>query len=318
MKIALLFPGYGSQYVGMGKELYDEYRIVQEYFEEASHCIDINFVKLCFASSDVELGKLINAYAALFLMGSSTYALLKENGINPDVVTGYNNGETAALFAAGCFSLPDGIYLLNKFCTFYQEIVDGMDVDMIHITGVTTKQVEDACAQVSKTEGKAFVALYNSPTDHIVAGNRDQLAEIQDIFGEADIQYIGVEYGLHSELMNAVIDQFKVYLEKVDFKDLQIPMISGIDGKIITQGADTKDRFISHINSPLMFNRVMRTLADYDCIIVANPGNRMAEMVKVQYPDKVVVAIAKTTDIDTLKEMIALREQDKIGLIDGN
>ena len=153
MKIALLFPGYGSQYVGMGKDLYDEYRIVQEYFEEASHCLNSNFVKLCFASSDAELGKMVNAYTALFLMGSATYAVLKENGIEPDVVTGYNNGESAALFAAGCFSFPDGLYLLNKYCSFYQEIVDGMDVDLIHVTNVSTKQIEDACERVSDLEG---------------------------------------------------------------------------------------------------------------------------------------------------------------------
>src|SRR3990170_5846802 len=142
MKIALLFPGYGSQFVGMGKELYDEYRIVQEYFEEASNCLNTNFVKLCFASSDVELGKMGNAYTSLFLVGSATYAVLKEHGIEPDVVAGYNNGESAALFAAGCFSLPDGLYLLNKFCSFYQEIVDEMEVDVLHVTGIATAQLE--------------------------------------------------------------------------------------------------------------------------------------------------------------------------------
>src|SRR5579872_2345677 len=101
MKIALLFPGYGSQYVGMGKELYDEYRIVQEYFEEASNCVNINFVKLCFASSDSEISKLVNAYTSLFVIGGAVSALLKEHGIVPDVVAGYNNGEITALFAAG-------------------------------------------------------------------------------------------------------------------------------------------------------------------------------------------------------------------------
>src|SRR5581483_6858303 len=124
MKIALVFPGYGSQYVGMGKELYDEYRIVQEYFEEASSCANLNFVKLCFASSDVELSKLAHAYMSLFLIGSSIFALLKEQEIIPEVVAGYNNGEITALFAGGCFSLPDGLYLLNKFCSFYQETID--------------------------------------------------------------------------------------------------------------------------------------------------------------------------------------------------
>src|SRR5204863_8094707 len=105
----------------------------------------------------------------------------------------------------------------------------------------------------------------NSTTDHVVAGNRDQLSEIRDsIESPGAVNYIGVEAGLHCELMNQVVEQFKIYLEKVDFKDLRIPLISGIDGEMITQGTDTKDRFIRHINSPLMFNTVMHLLADYD------------------------------------------------------
>jgi [acyl-carrier-protein] S-malonyltransferase len=318
MKIALLFPGYGSQYVGMGKELYDEYRIVQEYFEEASNCLNVNFVKLCFASSDAELAKMVNAYTALFLMGSATYALLKEHGMEPDVVTGYNNGESAALFAAGCFSFPDGLYLLNKFCSFYQEIVDGMDVDLIHITGVTTEVVENACEQVNSKDDKAFIALYNSLTDHLVAGSRDQLSQIRDIIdGSGTVEYVGVEAGLHCELVNPVVEQFKMYLEKVDFKDLRIPLVSSIDGEMVTQGADTKERFIRHINSPLMFNAALAALADYDCIVIANPGNVLDEMVKQQYPEKFVISIAKKEDIDTLKEMVK-KEYEEIGFTDGN
>jgi len=318
MKIALLFPGYGSQCFGMGKELYDEYRIVQEYFEEASHVLSNNFVKLCFASSDAELSKMANAYSSLFLIGTATYAVLKEHGIEPDVVAGYNNGESAALFAAGCFSLPDGLYLLNKFCSFYQEVVDEMDVDVIHITGIATAQLEKACTQVSVHEGKAFIAMYNSPTDHIVAGNRDQLTQIQDIFGAtASVKYVGVEIGLHSSLTNGVVDLFKSFLEKVDFKDLKIPLLSCIDGAVVTVGADTKERFIRHINSPLDWSRVVRALADYDCILVASPGNDVCEMVKKQYPEKIVVSIAKKEDIDTLKEMIIVKHENT-GLIDGN
>jgi len=318
MKIALLFPGYGSQFVGMGKNLYDEYRIVQEYFEEASNCLNNNCVKLCFASSDVELAKLANAYAALFLMGSATYAALKENGIEPDVVAGYNNGEYAALFAGGCFSLPDGLYLLNKFCSFYQEFVDGMDVDLLHITNVATRQVEDACMHAGNNDEGPFIAMYNSATDHIVAGSRDQLSRTEDSINEsAIVEYVGIEAGLHCKLMNPVVEQFKLYLEKVDFNDLRIPLLSSIDGETIVHSADIKDHFIRHINSPLMFTQVMRKLVDYDCIIIANPGAAVAEMVKQHYPEKFVIAISKKEDIDTLKEMIK-KEYEEMGSINGN
>ena len=128
-RVGVVFPGYGEQFIGMGKDLYDHSRIVQEYFEQAAGSVDINFVKLCFASSDVELCKMANAYTSLFLMGACVQAILKESGIEPDIVAGYNNGESAALFSAGCFSLPDGLYLLNKFSSFYQEFIDNQIIN---------------------------------------------------------------------------------------------------------------------------------------------------------------------------------------------
>jgi [acyl-carrier-protein] S-malonyltransferase len=318
MKIALLFPGYGSQYVGMGKELYDEYRIVQEYFEEASQVLNNNFVKLCFASSAIELSKLGNAYTSLFLVGSATYALLKENGIEPDIVAGYNNGETTALYAASCFSLPDGLYLLHKFCSFYQEMIDTMNVDSMLITGVSSAQLENACKQVNN-DGKVFIAIYNSQNQHIVAGNRNQLEQVYDIFSEkATMEYIGAEVGLHSLLMNGIVDSFKNFLEKVDFKDLKIPLISCIDGTIITAGTDAKERFISFINSPLKWYSAMKALEHYDCILIASPGGDLVEMIKEQYPEKVVMAVATKEDVDRIKEMVNNVKHEKTGLINDN
>ena len=100
MKLALLFPGYGSQFVGMGKELYDEYRIVQEYFEEASNCANINFVKLNFASSDAEISNLQNGNLSLFLTTVSTIYAIKNLGIEIDLVAGHGIGEFAAICCA--------------------------------------------------------------------------------------------------------------------------------------------------------------------------------------------------------------------------
>jgi len=307
MKIALLFPGYGSQYVGMGKELYDEYRIVQEYFEEASNCVNINFVKLCFASSDTEISKLANAYMSLFLIGSAVCALLKEHGIIPDVVAGYNNGETTSLFAAGCFSFPDGLYLLNKMCSFYQEALAQMDVEVVRVNGMTTELLERECRAVSTDEGKVFIAFYDSLSSHVVVGSRDKIGKLRDNIEYnkgTEVEYLTTDVGLHSELMNGVIDQFKIYLEKVDFKDLTIPMISGIDGVLVAQGAQVKERFIRHINEPLKFVSVVDALADYEMLIIATPAEKLGKILKKRYPEKTIVTITKKVDIEAFKEIV--------------
>ena len=143
MKIGMIFPGYGSQFVGMCKELYDSSRLVQEYFEEAANCLNSNVVKLCFASSDAELSKMQNAYPAMFLVSSAIAALLRQEGIEPHIVAGYNTGEYAALFAAKAMTFPDGLYLLSKYAQSYQELLDELkEVDLVRVTGITADELE--------------------------------------------------------------------------------------------------------------------------------------------------------------------------------
>ena len=102
VKIGMIFPGQGSQFLGMAKEIYDSERIVQEFFEEASNCLNQNFVRLCFASSEKELRETVNAQTSIFLASASIFSLLREKyGIVPDVVAGHSSGEYAAVFAAG-------------------------------------------------------------------------------------------------------------------------------------------------------------------------------------------------------------------------
>jgi len=306
MKIAILFPGYESQFVGMGKELYDEYRIVQEYFEEASNCLSSNFVKLCFASSDIELGKMSNAYPALFLVTSAIYALLRQEGIKPAVVAGYNDGEYAALFAGGCFSFPDGLYLLSKYTMFFQEALEHMDVEVIRVIGVSTEELAAICFKASAYNGKVFIAIYNGPTDHVVAGDTEAVEYVRKIVGElgdVSIDQLGIEVGLHSALMNPVVEQFKIYLEKVDFKDLIVPMINSLDGDLISQREEVKRRLLRHINSPLVFTRVIDALVDYDLIVEVGPGTRLSTMVKKKYPEKRTIAIQTCADVEQLKKI---------------
>ena len=119
MKIGMFFPDYGSQYVGMGKDLYDESRLMQEYFEEAYNCLSINFVKLCFASSDAELSALEHAYVSIFLTSVSLAALVKEEGIPYFCGGGHGIGELSAICIIDGISLPDGLYFLQKYALFY-------------------------------------------------------------------------------------------------------------------------------------------------------------------------------------------------------
>lgn len=309
MKIAMLFPGYGSQFVGMGKELYDEYRIVQEYFEEASNCLNNNFVRLCFASSDVELGKMSNAYPALFLITGATYALIKQKGISPSVVAGYNDGEYGALFAAECFSFPDGLYLLSKYAAFYQEVLANIDVGVVRIVGVSTEELSQIFSKSNVHKGKVFIAIYNGKTDHVIAGYTKSVQYVCNAVSQLksiQINQLDAAVGLHSELMNPVAEQFSMYLEKVDFKNLSVPMIDSFNARLIKNHEEVKRHILKHINSPLVFTNILDNLKKYDLIVSVGLSSSLDVLVKEQYPEKQTIVIQTCADLANL-EKIALK-----------
>jgi len=308
MKIAFLFPGYGSQFVGMAKELYDEYRVVQEYFEEAANCLKGNFVKLCFASSDAELGRLENAYVALFLVSNAIAQLLKEKGIVPDAVAGRDQGEYAAFCFAGGMSFPDGLYLLAKYASIYAEALNKMDAQLEKVEGVDRQTLERICDEVRGADGGGpFMAVYAEPTTHIVAGNNAAIARLRVVVEKiegATLSGVDPEMGMHSPLMDEVYAAFKPYMAKVDCKDLTIPFICHPDKCCVRSCDDVKECIGSHMTSPVYWAQTRNDLMDYDLIVQIGPGTELGEALKKSYPDKTVMMINTKADVEALEALV--------------
>lgn len=313
MKIGMLFPGYGSQFVGMGKELYDNSRVMQEYFEEASNCLDINFVKLCFASSDAELSRMENAYPALFLIGTSLWAHLKQEGIVPTLVAGYNTGELAAIHAAGGINFPDGLYLLAKYSAFYQEFLSTISVAGLYIDGLSADQLQELSTKVTTKDLSVSIAAYDGSRKHTVMGHTDAIEkireEIQEYMKDVKVYDAPVEVGLHSELMDPVALNFKLYLEKVDFIDLGLPLLTNAGAKIVTQGDRVKAAFVKQIHSPILWTQCIEHLDECDLILTIGPGQRLLEELRAHYPEKKSIAINTLADIKEVKEIVGIHHE---------
>lgn len=314
MKIGVLFPGYSSQYIGMAKDLYDDSRIVQEYFEEASNCLSTNFVKLCFASSDTELSRIDNAYTSIFLVSSALFAFLKEQGIQPYLISGYNQGEFAALHAAGCFTFPDGLYLLSKYASLYTELLGTVDVNGIRISGIEFETLQEICKKISKTDRWVHIALQNLPKEHIVMGHLEAVERLREHiieYPEIEMYDADVELGLHAACMESVVASLKIYSEKVDFNDLNIPIVTNAFGSIVTQGVEAKAALMKQIESMVKWSDCLLRFADCDLIIEVGPGTSLTDMVKKMYPEKLCKAINNKDDVKQLGLLIAQHRDEK-------
>lgn len=308
----MVFPGYGSQFVGMCKDLYDSSRLIQECFEEASNCLNSNVIKLCFASSDVELAKMHNAYAALFLVGFSVAAFLKSEGVVPDIVAGCDVGEFAALCTTQTLTLPDGLYVLNKYATTYQELLDELkNVALMRISGVSAGVLECVCKEIRDGGCVVNVALHTADDDHIISGFAESVTRV----GQQVACIRGVkckqsppELGLHSSLMDPVVGRLLMYLEKVDFKTPVIPFVNSATGNLITESLAAKDYIGEHVRNTLSWPRVLEKLRACDIVIEIGPGNWLHSAAETWYPCKDVVSVSMPADVERVKAVVRAKK----------
>lgn len=307
MKKVLLFPGYGSQFVGMAKELYDESRVMQEYFEEAAQCLDINFVKTCFASSEAELAQLSVAYPSIFLVSCALYAMIKERGILPDLVTGYGLGFFSAIHSAGCVTFPDGLYLLRKYAQLYQAELKEHEYRALSVNGLTIEQVKEYCDEYSDDTSMIAVAAHLSPTQTTIAGHASAVEQFKtNVCGKKKVkckeQPLGI--GMHSALMQPVVEQFTSQLPMVDIKAPKVPCMDN-DQAMLVSAEQVQDAMIKSFTHMIEWDATMNAISAYDMIVQVGPGDRLASLAKEKYPDKMVITVQDVDDFDQLERLIA-------------
>ena len=258
-RVAFLFPGQGSQVVGMGKDFYQSSSLAREIFARADEALGYPISRLCLEGPAEQLKLTQNTQPALLTVSTITYELF---GREPLLAAGHSLGEYSALVAARALSFEDAVLLVHKRGTYMQEAVPVGVGAMAAVLGSTYEKIEETLNQI--TDGVVEVANWNSKEQIVIAGHEFAVKEALARIDPPRSVMLPVSAPFHCRLMESAEEKLSYDLDQIEFKDLQFPIVTNVDAKIIQKASDARDS---------LKRQVTRTVLWYDSMEVMNNEN---------------------------------------------
>ncbi|WP_418180925.1 ACP S-malonyltransferase [Aliarcobacter lanthieri] len=249
-KVAFIFPGQGSQTVGMGKDFFENSKIAKDMVKKASQRLNIDFEKLLFEEND-NLGKTEFTQPAILLVSAIALAVFKEKcEIEPEFVLGHSLGEFTALVSAGGIDYLDALELVNKRGIFMNEACSGGGAGMMALVGIDDETVEKICKEQRASGKKVWPANYNMDGQLVLAGLKADLESLVDTFKSAGAKralVLDMSVASHCELLQSAVENLKPYLQEFLLDEFS-PVVANVSAEAYT----TKDEAIELLSSQLV------------------------------------------------------------------
>ncbi len=263
MNTAFVFPGQGSQYVGMGRSLAEEFSSARVIFDQADQALGFSLTQLCFEGPAELLQLTENMQPALLTVSVAAWRVLEDQNVQPDFVAGHSLGEYSALVAAGSLAFADAVRLVRKRGRYMQEAVPVGVGAMAALLRLPAEKLDSVLAEASQGE-VVTAANYNSPDQVVLAGNAGAVAravELAKAAGARRALMLPVSAPFHCPLMEPAQQRLKADLDATEFRDLAVPLVNGWQARVIRTGAEAREGLYQQVPNPVRWTEVIQKLS---------------------------------------------------------